>query len=228
MSSMMAHSPDRSLATRESLLRRLMDCGDQASWQEFYATYRDLLWRFALKAGCTETEAEEVVQETVIAVARKLPEFKYDPAVCAFKTWLLNQAAWRVKDQVRKRGNIGQASRLSGAGEISPVAGQASALLSDDRRTATVERIADPAGNELEAAWETEWRQTVLEMAMRRVKEQANLKECQMFDLYVLRGWPAREVARALGVSVARVYLAKHRIAPLLKREVKAIEAGLL
>jgi DNA-directed RNA polymerase specialized sigma24 family protein len=78
MSSMMAPSPDRSLATRESLLRRLTDCQDQASWQEFYAMYRDLIWRFALKAGCTESEAEEVVQETVIAVARKLPEFKYD------------------------------------------------------------------------------------------------------------------------------------------------------
>jgi RNA polymerase sigma-70 factor (ECF subfamily) len=221
MSDMTAPSPDRSLATRESLLRRLTDCQDQASWQEFYSTYRDLIWRFALKAGCTETEADEVVQETVIAVARKLPEFKYDPAVCAFKTWLLNQTAWRVKDQIRKRAKVGQASRLSGAGETP-------ALLSDDRRTATVERVADPAANDLEAAWDTEWQQTVIEVAMRRVKEQANLKECQMFDLYVLRGWPAREVARALGVSVARVYLAKHRIAPRLKREVKIVEASFL
>jgi RNA polymerase sigma-70 factor (ECF subfamily) len=220
MSSMMAPSPDRSLATRESLLRRLTDCGDQSSWREFYATYRDLIWRFALKAGCTETEADEVVQETVIAVARKLPEFKYDPAVCAFKTWLLNQTAWRVKDQIRKRGKVGQASNLSGAGKKP-------ALPSDDRRTATVERVADPAANELEAVWETEWQQTVMEVAMRRVKEQANLKECQMFDLYVLRGWLAREVARALGVSVARVYLAKHRIAPLVRREIKQIEAKL-
>ena len=221
MSSMMAPSPDRSLATRESLLRRLTDCGDQASWQEFYSTYRDLLWRFALKAGCTETEADEVVQETVIAVARKLPEFKYEPAVCAFKTWLLNQTSWRVKDQLRKRPKVGQASSLSGAGKMP-------ALLSDDRRTATVERIADPAGNELEAVWDTEWQQTVLEVAMRRVKEQANLKECQMFDLYVLRGWPAREVARTLGVSVARVYLAKHRIGPRVKREIKDLEAKLV
>jgi RNA polymerase sigma-70 factor (ECF subfamily) len=221
MSSMMAPSPDRSLATRESLLRRLTDCQDQASWQEFYATYRDLIWRFALKAGCTETEADEVVQETVIAVARKLPEFKYDPAVCAFKTWLLNQTSWRIKDQMRKRGKAGQVPDLSEAGG-------ASALLSDDRRTATVERVADPAGDHLEAVWNTEWQQTVLEVAMRRVKEQANLKECQIFDLYVLRGWPAREVARTLGVSVARVYLAKHRIGPQLKKEIKDLEAKLV
>ena len=222
MSSIMSHSPDRSLATRESLLRRLTDCEDQASWQEFYQTYRDLIWRFALKAGCTETEADDVVQETVIAVARKLPEFNYDPAVCAFKTWLLNLTRWRIHDQFRKRLKVGQASQLDGAGGTPD-------LLSDDtRRTATVERIADPAGNDLDAVWETEWQQTVMEAAMQRVKEHANLKECQMFDLYVVRGWPAREVARALGVSVARVYLAKHRIAPLVRREIKNLESKLV
>ena len=218
MSRMMTHSPDRSLATRESLLRRLTDSADQTSWQEFYQTYRDLIWRFALKAGCTETEADEVVQETVIAAARKLPEFKYDPAVCAFKTWLLNLTRWRIQDQFRKRLNAGQAPQLSGAGGTP-------ALLSDDtRRTGTVERIADPAGNDLDAVWETEWQQTVMEAAMQRVKERANLKECQMFDLYVVRGWPVKDVARALGVSVARVYLAKHRIAPLMKKEIRNLE----
>ena len=59
---------------------------------------------------------------------------------------------------------------------------------------------------------------------MQRVKEQANLKDYQIFDLYVLRQWPAREAARALGVNVGRLYLAKHRIAPLPKKDVKALE----
>jgi RNA polymerase sigma factor (sigma-70 family) len=207
------------LSTRATLLQRLKNCEDQASWQEFYQTYRDLLWRFALKAGCTESEAEEVVQDTVIAVARKLPGFKYDPAVCAFKTWLLNQTMWRIKDEFRKRGKAGPAPHLSGAG------GTPALVPGDTRRTATVERIADPARSELEAVWDKEWQETLIEAAMQRVKEQANLKDCQMFDLYVLRGWSAREVAHSLGVSVARVYLAKHRIAPLLKREVTKLQA---
>jgi len=213
----MDYPRDYSIATRESLLRRLSDCDDQASWREFYETYRDLIYRFALKAGCSETEAEEVVQETVIAVARKLPEFKYEPAKCSFKTWLLNQTVWRIKDQFRKRPEAGQAP------------GRTPARRSEDtRRTGTIERIADPAGGDLAALWETDWQETVAQAAMQRVKEQANLKDCQMFDLYVLRGWPAREVARALGVSVARVYLAKHRIAPLVKKEIKRLETTLM
>ena len=219
MSRIMAKPPHNSLATRGSLLHRLKDCEDQASWQDFYDTYRDLIYRFALKAGLTETEAEDVVQETVIAAARKLPELKYDPAACSFKTWLLNLTVWRIKDQFRKRGPAGR--------DI--VAARASVQAADETsRTATIERIADPAGNELEAVWDADWRKTVIEAAMERVKKQANLRDCQMFDLYVLRGWPPREVARTLGVSAGRVYLAKFRIAPLFKKECEEIEAKMI
>jgi len=214
----MASPPDRSLATRASLLHRLKDRDDQASWQKFYELYRDLIYRFALKAGLTETEAEEAVQDTVIGVARNLAEFKYDPAVCSFKTWLLNQTSWRIKDQLRKRGKAGQASGQARSGETP-------GLLSDDsRRTATIDRIADPAGNSLDALWDQDWQRTMVEAAMQRVKEQANLKDCQIYDLYVVRQWSPREVAKALGVSVARVYLAKHRIAPMFRKEFSQLE----
>src|SRR6266576_2330155 len=144
MASTMASPADKSLATRASLLHRLKDCDDQTSWQKFYELYRDLIYRFALKAGLTETEAEEAVQETVIAVARNLADFKYDPAVCSFKTWLLNQTSWRIKDQLRKRGKSGLASRLAGSGATPDLPGD------DTRRTATIDRITDPVGNSLE------------------------------------------------------------------------------
>ncbi len=218
MASTMASPPDKSLATRASLLHRLKDCDDQVSWQKFYDLYRDLIYRFALKAGLTETEAEEALQETVIGVAKNLPDFKYDPTVCSFKTWLLNQTSWRIKDQLRKRDKVGQASSLSGSGRMPDL------LCDDTRRTATIDRIADPLRNSLEALWDQDWQQTLMEAAMQRVKEQANLKDCQMYDLYVVRQWSPREVAKALGVSVARVYLAKHRIAPLFRKEFSQLE----
>ena len=72
--------------------------------------------------------------------------------------------------------------------------------------------------------WDQDWQQTLVEAAMQLVKEQANLKDCQMYDLYVLRQWSPRKVARSLGVSVARVYLAKHRIGPMFRKEFKKLE----
>src|SRR6266446_9439308 len=107
------HSTD-SIRTLHSLLNRLKDLGDQASWQDFFDTYWRLIYNVAVKAGLTDAEAQEVVQETVIAVARKIAEFKADPAYGSFSAWLMRLTRWRIADQFRKR--VGQASHLSGAG----------------------------------------------------------------------------------------------------------------
>ena len=70
---------DQSLfSTRQSLLLRLKDQEDQEGWQEFFDTYWRLIYSFCLKAGLSEIEAEEVVQETMISVAKQMPQFRYD------------------------------------------------------------------------------------------------------------------------------------------------------
>ncbi len=201
----MTTAPRDSIATRETLLHRLKDCEDHASWQRFYDTYHDLIFRFALKSGLGEFEAEEVVQDTAVALARNLPEYRYDPAVCSFKTWMLNQTVWRIKSQFRKRRTQPQKLPL------------------DDLNNG-VERLSDNAAEQWQLHWEADWRNAVLAAALQRVKKEANLKDCQIFELYVLRQWPAGDVAKSLQVSVARVYLAKHRLTPLMKRHVAAFE----
>src|SRR5215475_12422525 len=99
----MTQSDPSSLATRASLLDRLKNLEDQVSWQEFFDTYWQLIYRLAVKAGLTDSEAQDVVQETVITASKHLPAFHYDPKVCSFKTWLLRLARWRIIDQFRKR-----------------------------------------------------------------------------------------------------------------------------
>jgi len=199
-----------SLATHASLLERLKHLEDQGSWQEFYTTYRKLIFSFAVKHGLTGTEAEEVVQETVITVARNLPEFRYDPERCSFKTWLFTLTLWRIQDQLRKR-HPEETSMHRKPG--------------DTDRTNTVERLAGPEEERLTALWEEEWKRDLFERALERVKAQLPEKPFQIFDLYALQGWPALEVARSLGVSLGRVYVTKHRIAALLKKETKRLRA---
>jgi len=172
---------------------------------------------FAIQAGLTDTEADEVVQETAIAMARNLPEFHYDPKVCRFKTWLPNQASWRIKDRLKKR-KVGQASRLTGAGETP-------ALLSDETaRTATINRVPDPAAINLDALFEAEWRKNLFAAALERVKSKFSLKQFQVFDLHALKEWPAANVAQSLGVSLANVYVTKHRVAAALKKDMARLE----
>src|SRR2546428_608386 len=127
---------DESIPTRASLLERLKDLGDQASWNEFYQTYRELIYSVTRKAGLNETEAEDVVQNTVISVAKKMPGFTYDPATDSFKGWLLTVTRWRILDQLQRR---------KGSQSLSRPAGSA-ATKEEGTHTATIERIADPAG----------------------------------------------------------------------------------
>lgn len=210
----MAKPQDDSYPTRSSLLRRVKDTHDQQSWQEFSDIYSKLILGFAIKAGLTEDEAQEVVQETLIAAAKHLPKFRYDPKICSFKTWLLNLTKWRMQDQLRKR----QAPGTPRAPQVRDGSGE------NASRTPTINRIADPAGPELERIWDKEWRVTLMEAAIARVKFQVDLKQWQIFDLYALKEWSVKEVARNLGVSTGRVYLTKHRVSALLKRELRKLE----
>jgi len=194
------------MVTRKSLVDRLADPGDHARWQEFFDTYWKLIYGFARKSGLTESEAQEAVQETLITVARKIDTLKYDPAAGSFKGWLLHITRWRIADQFRKR--------LPAA--IPPA--------DDDSRTAFIDREPDPAGNELEALWDREWRENLLEAAMERVRKRVDPRQFQIFDCYVVKGWEAGKVARELRVNVAQVYLARHRVGAQIRAEVRALE----
>jgi|ERR1022692_341298 RNA polymerase sigma-70 factor (ECF subfamily) len=220
MMTAMASDEPSSIQTRPSLLNRLKSGDDAESWQEFYRIYGKLVRDFAIHAGLTDTEADEVVQETAIAMARHLPEYRYDPKVCRFKTWLLNQTSWRINDQLRKRTKGVQLSGLSESGATPD-------LRSDTARTATINRVPDPSAADLDAVFETHWRKSLFGAALERVKTKFSLKQFQMFDLVVLKEWPAAEVARSLGVTIANVYVTRHRISAAIKKETRALEKQL-
>src|SRR5512140_3016539 len=99
----MPAEPNSSLATRPSLLARLGDWNQQTAWREFDHDYAPLLRNIARKAGLSETEADEVVQAALIAVAQKIRDFKHAGNRGSFRSWLYQQARWRIADQFRSR-----------------------------------------------------------------------------------------------------------------------------
>ena len=195
-------------ATRRSLVDRLANWDDQRRWQEFFDTYWKLIYSAARKAGLTEVEAQEVVQETVITVAKNIGKLRYDPAIGSFKGWLLNITRWRIADQFRKRLPDEQHQRRQ----------------QEDRMTATMDRFPDSSAQAIEEVWEQEWKQNLLAAAITRLKKKVDPKQFQIFDCYVQKEWPAQKVAERLRVSIGQVYLARHRISALLKKEIKALQ----
>ncbi len=196
------------LPTRQSLLSRLKNWEDQRSWQEFFDTYSRLIYSVALKAGLSDSEAQEVVQETIITVARQMPGFRYDEQRGSFKGWLLQTTRWRISDQFRKR---------------VPECTSAAPQQDGESGTAEIERAEGAAC--VETVWDEAWERNLVEAAIERVKGQVDPKEFQIFDLHVLREWPVQQVARKLHTTQAHVYYAKYKVARLIKKEAKNLGA---
>jgi RNA polymerase sigma-70 factor (ECF subfamily) len=197
------------IPTRESLLSRLKDWNDEESWRVFFDTYWKLIYNAGIKAGLTDAEAQDVVQETLLSVSKSMPRFQYDAEKGSFKNWLMRLTGWRINDQLRKRGPGMEHSERS-------------AEISSD--TPTLERVADPIGLRLEALWDEEWERNLMEAAIARVRRKVDPEQYQVFDLYALKGWPAAKVARTLRINPARVYLIKHRINHLVKKEIARLQ----
>src|SRR5207249_4293906 len=112
---------------------------DQQSWKTFFDTYWKMLYHVSRRAGLSDAEAQDVVQETIIAVARQMPEFKYDPALGSFKGWLMHITQCRISDQNRKK-------RYESRGQVRP--------REEPLGTSLLEKQADSSAVDLEEVWD--------------------------------------------------------------------------
>lgn len=197
------------LETRRSLLSRLRNLDDHESWRAFFELYWRLLYQVARRAGLGESDAQDVVQETVVAVARKMPEFRYDPARGTFKHWLFRIVRRRIADHLRR------VYRQPSQETLANSAG------TDDDDSGSI--ILGEATSAIDTAWEQEWEQSVFEAAVARVREHTNPRHFQVFDCCVRLGWPTAKVAGTLAMNAAQVYLIRHRVSQAVKQAAKAI-----
>lgn len=199
----------RFIPTRRSLLERLRAWDDEEGWRQFYDTYWQLIYGVGRRAGLSHSEAEDLVQDTVVSLARKMPGFEYNPDRCSFKNWVMMVTRSRLTELLRKLN-----TRLPRSENIQ-IEDAADMLESTpDRGAALIEEI-----------WEEEWQKNLMEQAIRRVKAQVPMKQYQIFDLYVIKEMAGGKVAKALGVSIGKVYVTKHRISKMVREAVRELEA---
>lgn len=197
---------DKFIPTRQSLLSRLKSWDDQESWRMFFDTYGELIYGLARKAGLSDPDSQDVVQETLISVAKEMPGFKYDPELGSFKGWLRQVTRRRIVDQLRKRMPEDQ-------------------LMYSELPGSDLGNLPAQGGTAFETIWEEEWQKHLLQIALRRVKHKVHPRQFQMFDLYVTQQWPIKSVMGTLGVSAAQVYMAKMRVSRLLKSEIRFLQS---
>jgi RNA polymerase sigma-70 factor (ECF subfamily) len=204
---------DSFLPTRSSLLSRLKNASDAVSWQSFVDNYGRLIFQVCLRAGLQRQEAEDVVQETVAAVAKQMPKFAYDRSKGSFKGWLARVTRNHIADFLTKK-NREAARRV----ELSEARAE---------NIAGAAEIMAGTSHDMDAVWESEWRQHLMDRALKRVQETVSARSIQIFQLSTVQGWSIDEIAASLCISRPRIYLARHRVGRLVKREIEALRREL-
>lgn len=196
-----------SMATSRSMLGRLVDAEDHATWDTFYLRYRPLVFGFAIKLSLSHEEAEEVCQDVFTEVASSIDAFDKSRGRGTFRRWLFQKTEWRVKDKFRRR-----QKHVVGATQ----------LHAEETVTSMAERL--PAASELEELWESEWIKSRVDAAVQELSKKVPAKQFQAFELHALQEWPVNRVSRAMGMNPATVYVNTHRLRKLLKQELERLQ----
>lgn len=187
--------------TRVTLLNRLKDGADADAWREFVHLYGPVVYGFARKRGLQDADAADLTQAVLRQVAAHVGSLEYDPRRGTFRGWLFTIVRNRLRDFLRQPRQLYQGS---GSPKVQGL----------------LESLPGPEPEETEA-WEREYRLGLLAWAAEQVRPQVREKTWQAFWQTAVDGRPGAEVARALGLTPAAVYLARGRVMARLRAAVR-------
>ncbi len=199
-------SSRRSLTTITStyLLNGLKDPSNEPVWRQYVDRYRPLLVRYGKRLGLSEADAEDVAQQTLTAFSTAYRDGKYDRERGRLRVWLFGIARNQILTwQRRRRDREVQIADATGS-------------------THFFDGIADESA--LEAAWDHEWQQAVLQQCLQRVRAEVQPATFEAFELFAGRGWSAERVAAQLGITQNAVFGAKRRILRRVRELLPEIE----
>ena len=194
------------LETRSSLIQRLKATINGESWEEFFHTYWELIYNVARRAGLSEADAQDIVQETILKIHKSLDRFEYNRKRGTFKGWLRTVTRSRLNDFFKK-----QQRRPALNHPLEEAAGE-------------LQNLEDPEGPEIEKIWDEEWNRNLIQAALSRTKKLSSPKQFQIFKCHYIDEWTVRETCRTLGVNAAQVYMAKQRVGKIFQESVEALE----
>ena len=180
-------------STRVSLLAAIAGSADSARWEEFAKRYRGAMEAY-LTSHFPFLEADEIIQETLIALVNVMPGYRYDPENSGhfrnYLTGILRRKALKACARQERRAEALAAYRLESQGGVS--------------------------AHERE---EAEWRHAVFEVALQALMDDESVQERtkQVFVRTAIKGEAPAQVAEAFGLERNAVDQIKARMVAKLK-----------
>lgn len=191
----MANAP----ATSITLLKGLASGTDNARWAEFFRIYEQPMRSF-LSARFPSVDADDAIQETMVALMRRMPDYHYTPDSNGhFHNYLTGILKHKAEDALRRE------ARESG------------------KRDKLKERGAADAPREDPDDWKLAAMNAALEQLLS--DESVNARAREVFRHVALMHEPPAEVAAAFGISRTNVDQIKRRMVQRLSVLVSSMTA---
>jgi RNA polymerase sigma-70 factor (ECF subfamily) len=190
--------------TRDSLLIRLRQPGNQEAWREFASLYQPLIYRLAARKGFQHADAEDLLQDVLVAISKAIGRLEVGEEKGRFRGWLFRICRNLIVNAIEKRQRI-----VPGSGD------------SD-----VFERLAqEPALNSREqTAYILEFRRELFHWAARTIRPEFQPTTWNLFWQTSVEGKPVAEVARALGLSIGAAYAARCRVLARLRKQIEELD----
>lgn len=186
-------------ATNETLLARVRDPRDREAWGEFVAIYRPLLYRVGRRYGLQDVDAQNLVQDVLQKVARKVEQWETGRPSGGLRRWLATVARNSAIDAIRR---------------VRPDAPQGG--------TSVQEQLQDlrERPDSSEAELQRELDRQAFRWAAARIRGEFTDATWSAFWRTMVDGESCREVADSADRTLGSVYTARSRVMQRLKDEV--------
>jgi RNA polymerase sigma-70 factor (ECF subfamily) len=187
------------LETSFSLLDRLHQQPDDEAWRRLVDVYTPLIHGWLHRQSVQHDDRDDVVQEVMTVVIRRLPEFEHNRRIGAFRAWLRTITVNCLRDFWRSK-------------RIRPVAAGDSSFVN------VLDQLADPNSG-MSRIWDEEHDRHVMKRLKELLQPQFEKKTWQAFQRLTVDGMSPDVVAKELGITVNAVFIAKSRVLARLRQE---------
>ncbi len=192
--------------TRITLIERVKNPSDEASWEDFVSIYKGYIYTIIRNMNISEHDAEDIAQQVILKLWKKLPETDLTK-ITRFRSWLSTTTKNCVIDFIRKRTN--EAKRLKKA--------------KHDHTLAYLKTISLP---ESENSIEQEWKIYLVNLALTNISSLFSGHAIAAFRLS-MAGADAETIAEKLNIQKKSVNRLKLRVKNRLTTEVDRLKREL-
>ena len=190
--------------TRLTLIQRAQDQNDEAAWSEFVEIYKNYIYVIIRQMGIKDKDCEDILQQVLLKLWKKLPDFEYGKNKSKFRTWLGTITHSATMDFFRRQAS--QNRRVEGATK---------------EQVAHLSTIDTP---EIEEMAEREWRLYITNLAMANIEQFFSGKAIDVFKM-TIQGVSNEKISIDLDIKIETVYILKNRVKKRLTEEIKQLKS---